>query len=79
METSRSSALVGLCATGGAVAVLGSAGLVPAVGLALGLGGGWLLGQKLKGQGQVQKPQANWTCFHGIMLAVMSVLAVGDT
>jgi hypothetical protein len=57
METSsRSSALVGLCATGGAVAVLTSAGLVPAIGLAFGLGGGWLLGQKLKSK--TQKPQA---------------------
>mmetsp|Transcript_68393 Transcript_68393/g.107474 ORF Transcript_68393/g.107474 Transcript_68393/m.107474 type:complete len:206 (+) Transcript_68393:35-652(+) len=56
METSsRSSALVGLCATGGAVAVLTSAGLVPAIGLAFGLGGGWLLGQKLKSK--TQKPQ----------------------
>eukprot|EP00438_Fugacium_kawagutii_P003446 Skav229314 [mRNA] locus=scaffold2616:70707:70934:+ [translate_table: standard] len=65
MEPSRSSALVGLCATGGAVAVLGSAGLVPAVGLLLGLGGGWLLGQKLKGQGQVQKQQAKGTSVYG--------------
>lgn len=56
METSRSSALMGLCATGGAVAVLSSAGLVPAIGLAMGLGGGWLLGQKLKEK--PQKPQA---------------------
>ena len=57
METSsRSSALVGLCATGGAVAVLTSAGLVPAIGLAFGWGGGWLLGQKLKSK--TQKPQA---------------------
>ena len=44
------SLLMPLCATGGAVAVLSSAGLVPAIGLALGLGGGWLLGQRLKGQ-----------------------------
>ncbi len=57
METSRSSALMGLCATGGAVAVLSSAGLVPAIGLAMGLGGGWLLGQKLKAE-KLQKPQA---------------------
>ena len=57
MEPSRSSALVGLCATGGAVAVLSSAGLVPAIGLAVGLGGGWLLGQKLKGKAPA-KPQA---------------------
>lgn len=50
MDQPRSSLLMPLCATGGAVAVLSSAGLVPALGLALGLGGGWLLGQRLKGK-----------------------------
>ena len=61
MDHPRSSVLATLCATGGAVAVLSSAGLVPAIGLAVGLGGGWLLGQRIKGRKASQaraQPQA---------------------
>ncbi|OLP79704.1 hypothetical protein AK812_SmicGene39982 [Symbiodinium microadriaticum] len=49
MEKSRSSVLVPVCAAGGALALIGSAGVIPAIGLAAGVGGGWLLGQRLKG------------------------------
>mmetsp|Transcript_41523 Transcript_41523/g.92962 ORF Transcript_41523/g.92962 Transcript_41523/m.92962 type:complete len:205 (+) Transcript_41523:32-646(+) len=48
MEKPRSSVLVPVCAAGGALALLGTAGLVPALGLAAGGGGGWLLGQRLR-------------------------------
>ncbi|CAE8690305.1 unnamed protein product [Polarella glacialis] len=56
-EEKRRSVLLPVCAAAGSLAVLGIAGLVPVLGLSVGLGGGWYIGRKLRG-GPAAKEEA---------------------
>eukprot|EP00933_Yihiella_yeosuensis_P028177 TRINITY_DN21986_c0_g1_i1.p1 TRINITY_DN21986_c0_g1~~TRINITY_DN21986_c0_g1_i1.p1 ORF type:complete len:198 (-),score=51.97 TRINITY_DN21986_c0_g1_i1:143-736(-) len=52
-EKQRSSTvLIPLCAAAGSLVAIGTAGVLPAAGLATGVGFGWLIGQRLRGAQQ---------------------------